>query len=88
MIIPDKKKAVGIILSRMSPEAPKAPEMEMSEENHREEIMKAIAADILEAMHSKSAHDLSNALCAFLEQHDLHEASESAKEEASEHEME
>lgn len=70
IIIPDKKKAVGIILSRMHPEAPKAEEAP-KEESHRHEILKSIAADILEAIHSKSADDLYNALCSFMEQEEL-----------------
>jgi hypothetical protein len=74
MIIPDKKKAVGIIISKMKPDgsfSEGGEAMQNEEEMDSDmEAKKSIAADIIEAMHSKSAHDLMVALEAFFEECD------------------
>lgn len=90
MIIPNKKKAASIIVERMHPNEgyAKGGEVEKSDEEVHQEAMKSIAADILQAIHSKSAEMLKSSLMSFLEQHDMHEASESPEEEAAEHRME
>lgn len=69
-IVPDKKKAVSVILSKFGKagETPVKPEEEL---NEHDGAMKAIAEDILMAIKSESAHDLMMALKAFDEECDL-----------------
>jgi hypothetical protein len=89
MMIPEKKKAIGIILSKYRPDGTMhdggAVLKNEEELNAEHEALKSHAADIIEAIHSKSAHDLMVALVSFLEQHELHEESESEEEEKAEH---
>lgn len=68
MIIPDKKKAVTVILSKLRPDGSETrqdvlPEDEMDE---NDSDLKAIAEDMLHAYESKSASDLVTALKAFI----------------------
>ena len=93
MIIPNKKKAIGVILANYKPDGSMShggdvmpePEAEHDEVNVQQEALKSHAADMIEAMHNKSAHDLMEALYAFLEQREIHEEQESPEEEAQEH---
>lgn len=68
MIIPDKKKAVTVILSKLGKGGDEKsqevkPESAMGE---HQEAMKTIAEDIMQAMQDKSAMDLANALEALV----------------------
>jgi hypothetical protein len=65
MIIPDKKKAVTVILSKLG----KGPGPEVKPEaglDEHHEAMKSIAEDIMQAFEDKSAMDLANALEALV----------------------
>lgn len=68
MIIGNKKKAVGVILSKFG-EEPK-------EESHEDNSKMIIAKDILDAIEKKSVHDLMAALDAFWAQMELEEGEE------------
>lgn len=88
MIIPDRKKAIGVILSKMKPDGSQVEGGEMKNEEHIDEHEQALhshAEDILSALHNKSAADLAKALNNFLEEHDMHEQEESPEEERAEH---
>lgn len=63
MIIPDKKKAIGLIVSKFDGKG----NMEdvNSEESGHDDAMKAISEEILEAIKNGSAQDLMMALQAF-----------------------
>lgn len=70
MIIPDNKKTVSIILSKMKPGGDESrqevkPEQALDE---KDEALKAIAEDMLQAFEQKSAMDLVMALKAFWHQ--------------------
>lgn len=88
MIIPDRKKAVGLIISKMKPDGTHENGAEVKNEEEIDEhdsALQAHAEDIINALHNKSASDLARALNNFLEEHDMHEESESPEEEREEH---
>jgi hypothetical protein len=63
MIIPQKKKAIGVILSKMH-----GPDQEVKEEhsmNEHDEALKVIASELMHAIESKSAMGVVDALKAF-----------------------
>lgn len=73
MIIPSKKKAVGIIISKMKDGGAMEDSAPMKNEEEMDENMeakKSIAEDIMTAMHNKSSHDLMVALEAFFQECD------------------
>lgn len=80
MIIPEKKKAVSVILSKFKPDgSERTPDIEVKPEeeiNEHDESLKAIAEDIMSAVESKSAHDLLVALRAFISECSMHEDDE------------
>lgn len=68
MIIPDRKKAVSVILSKMKPHG-MAEGGEVKDEapvDAKDGALKAIAEDMLMAVEQKSPMDLVNALQAFM----------------------
>lgn len=69
MIIPDDKKAATIILAKRDGNGKETSAPAMPEESLNPEMegLKAVAEDIMRAINSKSAHDLSQALKAFVE---------------------
>lgn len=70
MIIPDNKKTVSIILSKMKPGGGES-RQEMPQEqaiDDKDEALKAIAEDMIKAFEDKSALDLVSALKAFWHQ--------------------
>ena len=74
MIIPDRKKTVSIILSKLSADGmqPKTQEVKNeSEISPTDTALKAIAEDMLQAHKDSSAHDLMVALKAFIEEFEL-----------------
>ena len=67
MIIPDKKKAVSVILARMNPGG-KEKQQEVKSEapmNDDDAALESIAQDIMQAIKDGSAQDLVMALKAF-----------------------
>lgn len=90
MIIPSKKKAVSVIVSQFRPEPPmNEPMPHMAEggemESDPSEIAKkAIASDIIEALHAKSADDLMEALEAFFCECDREPSEEGPQSESDE----
>lgn len=71
MIFPDHKKAAGMILAKMRdgeirPGPEKKPEMAT---DPHEQSLNAIAEDMMQAFHEKSASGLSGAMKAFIAQH-------------------
>lgn len=79
MIIPDTKRAAGIIMGKIG-------SMGTSEVKPEEEVdpkvegLRAAAEDILHAIETKSSHDLMQALQAFLSQADSDEGPEESDE--------
>lgn len=72
MIIPDKKKAVGLILSKMAPDGSEKQMDVKSEEaiGQGDEALHAICEDILMAVKDGSALQLAEALKAFSASYD------------------
>lgn len=68
MIIPDRKKAVTVILSKMRGDGSEKSQEVKSEESldPHNEALKTISEDILQAISDKSAMDLSTALSALV----------------------
>lgn len=66
MIIPDKKKAVTVILSKMG-ESSHSEQMPEEEMDHDKQALLSIAQDIIAAFDKKSAHDLMVGLQSFWE---------------------
>jgi len=66
MIIPDKKKAVSVIIAKMGKPGHQemAPEHEMDESDG---MLKSIAEDLIAGVESKSAHEVAMALKAAFE---------------------
>jgi hypothetical protein len=89
MIIPGKKKAFGIMISKLHKDSGmKDSSVAMKNEESIDEKSEALhshAQSMIDAIHSKSPADLVEAMKSFLEEHDLHEASESKEEEKAEH---
>lgn len=90
MIIPEKKKAVGIIMAKYKPDGTYADGGEVKNE---EQIMPdmapfhAHAQSIMSAIHNKSPGEFVTAMRNFLDAHELHEDEpESNKEEPSDYE--
>lgn len=73
MIIPDSKKTVTMILSRMGEDRKMTDtEIKPERENREEdEGFRVIAEEILEAIQEKSTSGLARALRNFVEQHEL-----------------
>lgn len=67
MIIPDNKKTVSIILSKMKPGGRESRQEVKPEQaiDDKDETLKAIAEEMLKAFEDKSAMDLVSALKAF-----------------------
>jgi hypothetical protein len=77
MIIPQKKKAIGVILSRMN-----GPEQEVKEEHsmdEHDEAIKVIASELIHAIEQKSSMGVVDALKAFWAE--IQEADEEQDEE-------
>lgn len=69
MIIPDRKKTVSVIISRMNPDGKPSGNLEVKPEEAIDERMgaiKSIAEEIMMAIKSGSAMDLAQALKAFM----------------------
>ena len=84
MIIPDKKKAVGVILARMG-----GPDQEVKEEHSmdkHDEAVKVIASELIHAIENKSAAGVVDALKALMAE--IREMDEEQDEEMEEHEEE
>lgn len=66
MIIPDKKKAAGLIVSRLKDgrEVQSVEKPEMATDGRRE-AMRAIASELLSAVQNGSSSDIATALEAF-----------------------
>lgn len=82
MIIPDKKKAVTVILSKLKPSGGESltrvkPEEEM---DPAQGALKAIAEDLLSAIDSRSASDLAQALGAFMAEIQAQDSIQDAEE--------
>jgi len=88
-MIPDNKKKIAtLIVSKFKPDGSATEDTPMKDEEEIDadsEALKACAEDMMIAIKSGSAHDLMQALKAFLETHEQHEESESPEEEAAEH---
>jgi len=91
MIIPGSKKPIGVIISSMHKDGNMSdgitPIKNEEEIDANKEALKSHAADMIEAIHSKSAHDLMKALYSFLEEWQMHEEGESEEEEKAEHDF-
>jgi hypothetical protein len=73
VFLPDKKKAVSVILAKMKPGGGEShqeikPEAEI---NDHDEILKSIAEDLMQGVKDGSAHDVMMALKAFMDQIEL-----------------
>jgi hypothetical protein len=82
MIIPGKKKAIGVILSRMG-----GPDQEVKEESSMEshdEAIKVIASELIHAIEQKSAMGVVDALKALIGE--IQEMDEEQDEEMGEKE--
>jgi hypothetical protein len=82
MIIPGKKKAIGVILSRMG-----GPDQEVKEESSTEshdEAIKVIASELIHAIEQKSAMGVVDALKALIGE--IQEMDEEQDEEMGEKE--
>jgi hypothetical protein len=82
MIIPGKKKAIGVILSRMG-----GPDQEVKEEasmDSHDEAIKVIASELINAIESKSAMGVVDALKALIGE--IQEMDEEQDEEMKEEE--
>ena len=80
MIIPSKKKAVGVILSRMG-----GPDQEVKEEHSmdkQDEAVKVIASELIHAIEQKSAAGVVDALKALISE--IREMDEEQDEEMEE----
>lgn len=64
MIIPDKKKAVGVILGKMDAGGQDSFESEEHEEQEGADMLHGIAEDLLEAIKMGSAHAVASSLKA------------------------
>lgn len=87
MIIPDKKKAVGVILSKYKPDGTYADGGEVKNEEQVMPDMEAFhshAESIMSAIHNKSPGEFVTAMRNFLSEHELHEDQE--QEEPSDYE--
>lgn len=65
MIIPDKKKTVSVILSRMNQDGKDGPQMDAKNESS-DDPLQGVSEDILMAIKEGSAADLTTALKAFM----------------------
>lgn len=86
MFIPEKKKAVSVIIERMHKNSRygHGGEVEMESEMPPHLEAKAAHADsMIEAMHNKDPHALVAAMNAFLNEHELHQ--EEPEEEESDY---
>lgn len=70
MIIPDRRKAATLILSRLGSQAPVAPQAEVSQDDAP---LRAIAEDLLVAFEKKSVMDIVDSLKAFIAATDTEE---------------
>lgn len=70
MIIPDKRKAVSVILARHNTDGVQDMAQMKSEHeiNDGDANLKSIAEDMIRAFEQKSAHDLMRSLSAFISQ--------------------
>lgn len=65
MIIPDRKKAIGLIISRFDGKGNMEDSIDIDEGDGKNDAMKAIAEEILQAIQNGSVDDLMMALTAF-----------------------
>ncbi|HNJ37813.1 MAG TPA: hypothetical protein PL071_07325 [Nitrosomonas sp.] len=86
MIIPDNKKTVSIILSKMKPGGGESRQDVVPEQaiDDKDEALKAIAEDMIKAFEDKSAMDLVSALKAFWHQIQLMDEEQDEAQEQSE----
>lgn len=84
MIIPDNKKTVSIILSKMKPDGGESRQEVKPEQaiDDKDETLKAIAEEMLKAFEDKSAMDLVSALKAFWNQIQLADEEQDEQPEA------
>ena len=84
MIIPDNKKTVSIILSKMKPVGGESRQEVKPEQaiDDKDETLKAIAEEMLKAFEDKSAMDLVSALKAFWNQIQLADEEQDEQPEA------
>ncbi len=69
MIIPDRKKSVSMIVSKLSPDGKMSGDVAVEPEeaiDSRDESLRVIATELLSAMERKSALDVAKALKAFM----------------------
>lgn len=89
MMIPDKKKAMGVILSRYKPDGTMSEGGEVKNEvemDVKNSALHSHAADMITAIHNKSPSEFVSAMNNFLEEHQLHQDEpESDKEEPSDY---
>jgi len=84
MIIPDQKKSVTVILSKLKPEGSKEQEglpEEVIDEHMG--ILKGIAEDAMQAIKDGSAHDLAVAMKSFWQEMELAEEEAEGEEDES-----
>ncbi len=84
MIIPDNKKTVSIILSKMKPGGEESRQEVKPEQaiDDKDETLKAIAEEMLKAFEDKSAMDLVSALKAFWNQIQISDEEQDEQPEA------
>jgi hypothetical protein len=84
MIIPDNKKTVSIILSKMKPGGGESRQEVKPEQaiDDKDETLKAIAEEMLKAFEDKSAMDLVSALKAFWNQIQISDEEQDEQPEA------
>lgn len=86
MIIPSKKKAVSVIISKMRPDGSMNEGGEVKNEveaDVKDSALHSHAEDMISAIHNKSPSDLMHAMRNFLSEHELHE--EKSEEDPSDY---
>lgn len=78
-MIPDRKKAVGLIISKMHPDNKMSDGGEVKNEvemDVKDSALHEHAKDIFSAIHNKSPHEFVQAMKNFMEEHQLHQDKE------------
>lgn len=86
MIIPGKKKAFGIMISKMHKDGKmdEGPAMKNEVElDVKDSALHSHAEDMISAFHNKSPSELVSAMKNFLEEHGLHQENEDDSSEAT-----
>lgn len=79
MMIPSKKKAIGVILSKYKPDGTYSDGGEVKNEvamDVEHSALHSHAEDMIHAFHNKSPADLVRAMNNFMEEHELHQEKE------------